>query len=238
MMKRWLVLSAALAVGWIASPSIGEAQGCYDATQCPAGTACVNGACVVQAQVQVQVQGEAVPPPGYGQPQPQQQYPQQQPYPQQQYPQQQQQYPPQQQPYYAQPQPQPQPRTETGHLTGLIVAGAVVLGVSWILNIIVSAFAGAGPSWDDWEAFRYTGLVPAVGPWIQLALIPSGGRSEWDQYLVTDGVIQLAGLTMLILGIAIPVERTVYAQNGGGVQFGFVPNLSPNSAGGSLVGTF
>ena len=235
-MKRWLVLSAALAVGWIASPSIGEAQGCYDASQCPAGTACVNGACVqAQAQVQVQVQGDvAPPPPGYGQPQPQP-YPQQQP---QAYPQQQQPYQ-QPQPYYAQPQPQPQPRTETRPIVGLIVAGAVVLGAGWITNIIVSAFAGAGSSWDSWEPFRYTGLVPALGPWIQLALIPSGsGRDGWDQYLVTDGVIQLAGLTMLILGIAIPVEHTVYAQNGGGVQLGFVPNLSPHTAGGSLVGTF
>jgi len=228
---------AALAVGLAAliAPSSSRAQQCVDSSVCPVGTACVGGVCVQQA---------AQPPPGYGgsvtvqagaQPgtaQVQvQAAPAQQPvYAQPQYA----------QPQYAQPQyaqPPPQPRTETGHLTGLIVSGAVVFGVSWLTNILIGLGAGAGPSYDAWDDFRWVGLVPVLGPWIQMGIKPTSlGADDWAYYLTIDGILQAAGATMLILGIAIPVERTVYAEDG--ERRGIDLAIAPSPTGLNLLGRF
>ncbi|MBX3272380.1 MAG: hypothetical protein KF729_19125 [Sandaracinaceae bacterium] len=146
------------------------------------------------------------------------------------------------QPVYAQPQyaPQPRPmRTEQRAHVGLIVGGAVMLGVSWLVNAaLISPFAGWSASsgyQPSWEAFRYAGLVPVAGPWIQLALKPNGLSDDgWGTYLVIDGLLQAAGLTMLILGATITETVTVYGDRRTG------PSLSLGVGPGSLsaTGTF
>ena len=237
-MKASMFIAAlTVAVAGLSAPSAASAQQCYNSTTCPAGTACINGVC--QQNVPV--------PPGYGgsgsvtvqgggqgvgvqvqaQPQPQ-------PVPQPVYAQ------PVQQPVYAQPMRQPQPRTESRPIIGLIVSGAILLGVSWVTNIIVSAAAGTietTTTSDQWSDFRYIGLIPVVGPWIQMAVKPTAfDQDDWAYYLTVNGILQAAGLTMLVLGIAIPVERTVYAENG--ERRGIDLAIAPSTNGISLLGRF
>ena len=159
----------------------------------------------------------------------------------------------QQQPYYGQPQPdaQPQPyaqqpapqaRTVRRPIIGLIVSGAVMLGVSWLIHgAIVSPFAG----WSidsgfngRWDTFRSVGLVPVAGPWIQLAIKPTGFSDDgWAPYLVLDGVLQAAGLVMLVLGASIQNETTVYA-DAGGFELAVLPTAGDGAAGVAALGRF
>lgn len=217
------------ALAWLAAPGAASAQydyQCADQSQCPAGTACVNGTCVQQQQ-----------------PYPQQQ----QPYPQQQQPYGAQPYP-QQQPMGHGPPPQ-EPRTEGRHLVGLIVAGAVVWAASYAFNAFVGAFAGAFticggsticPDESEWEEFRGFGFVPLIGPWMQLAAKPTPfGHDTWGGYLIGNAVLQTAGLTMLILGATIEVETRVYGEGpGDGLELALLPQLGPTQGGLQLVGRF
>lgn len=152
------------------------------------------------------------------------------------------------QPGYGQPaaqpvytQPQPQPRTEERVHVGLIVAGSVMLGVSWLLHaLLISPLAGCSLSSTSgcsstWEDFRWTGALPLVGPWVQLAIKPTDlGQDGWGPYLIIDGLLQAGGLTMLILGATITETVTVYGDNESG------PSLRLGVAPGGLTarGTF
>lgn len=136
------------------------------------------------------------------------------------------------QPVATQPAPgyaQPAPRTEERVHVGLIVAGAVMFGVSWLLHaLLISPLAGCSLSSSSgcsstWEDFRWTGALPLVGPWIQLGIKPGGlGNDGWGPYLIIDGLLQAGGLTMLILGATITETVTVYGDNEGvGPSLGF-----------------
>lgn len=136
---------------------------------------------------------------------------------------------PYQQPVYQQPYQQ-QPRTEERAHVGLIVGGAVMLGVSWLVHgALISPFAGWSIDWGyqpEWESFRYAGLIPIAGPWIQLALKPGTLNDDgWGTYLVIDGLLQAGGLTMLILGATITETVTVYgdSRTGPSLSFGIAP---------------
>jgi hypothetical protein len=167
--------------------------------------------------------------PPYAQPQP---YPQPQPYG---------------QPPYAQPQPYPQPpppetRTETRPILGLVITGVAMLAVSWIIHgAIISPFAGyslASGFQDSWSVFRASGIIPLAGPWVQLAVKPDGlGSDGWGPYLVVDGVLQAAGLTMLIVGLAVQEEHTVVAR-GDAPSFAIAPMIGPELTGLAASGRF
>ncbi|MEC7520329.1 MAG: hypothetical protein VYE22_10715 [Myxococcota bacterium] len=141
----------------------------------------------VQGQVQYQPygqqQGYGQPPPGYGQ-QPQQPYAQ--PYQQPQY---------QQQPVYQQPQVRYVERTSS--IKGLWIPGMIIFGVSWGLS---ASFGQLG--WDsDYRTWMW---IPVIGPWAALSY--SGNEDETVGAIV-GGLLQTAGLTMFILGLAL--QRTV-----------------------------
>ncbi len=197
------------------APSMVRAQSapsCVDNTQCPQGTLCMSGACV-QQQSAAQV---------YAQPQP---------YPGQQY----QQYP---QPAYAPqpgyapqyPAPARQPHDVTRPNVGLIVSGAVMLGVGWITNIVAGMFAGlelyGSSSSGQWDSFRVSSIIPVAGPWVQLAVKPTSFSNDgWAEWLIIDGLLQLAGATLLVVGVALPQHETVYSDRGGDFQLAIVPRV-------------
>jgi hypothetical protein len=154
-------------------------------------------------------------------------------------------------PVYAQPSPymDPAPAQRGGPRNlGLIISGAVILGVGWVFNIITSLFAGvhvdlfgsgSGGSSDAWEAFRYTGLIPVVGPWIQMALQPTSfGNDGWGPYLIIDGLLQAAGLTMLVIGVATQGGDEDTAENDDGIELTILPSVSPGFAGLTALGRF
>lgn len=95
---------------------------------------------------------------------------------------------------------------------GLIIGGALTLGIPWALGI--AATSGSNfPNQTGWL------IVPALGPWITLATrkndttcVGSGTSrtcveeldSGTKSLLVLDGFVQGAGAIMLIVGLAAP----------------------------------
>ncbi len=93
-------------------------------------------------------------------------------------------------------------RTEQRPLTAVAIGGAIMLGASWLLTIAVTAVLS-----DPAVAGRFIGYaaVPVVGPWI--ILTDPDFETGYAVGVVVSGLIQAAGLTMLIVGLA--ARRTV-----------------------------
>lgn len=120
---------------------------------------------------------------------------------------------------------------------GLVIAGAVTFGVSWLasagwaLRLAQDREEGRGPRWDDDdepppEAPLY---VPLVGPWIALGTLdPDRGQTA---VLVLDGVVQAGGLAMLVAGVA--AKRTVLVRSAKGHVA-----VAPSAGGVSFDGSF
>ena len=89
---------------------------------------------------------------------------------------------------------------------GLVIPGAVIFGVAYLLSTLVAA--ADDDTYDG--ANRYTALwVPVVGPFIQMGRSTNTGDDM--QMFFLDGAAQTAGLTMLVLGLAFP--RTILVRN-------------------------
>ncbi len=149
------------------------------------------------------------------------------------------------QPYYPvaapQPAPPPQPREESRPHLGLAISGGVMLGVSWLVHAaLISPLAGCDldSCQDAWGDFRLVGTIPLAGPWIQLAVKPTSDRDGWLPYLVIDGLLQIAGLTMLILGVSLRETVTVYSEGPAGFELAVLPSAGPDGGGLGLVGRF
>ncbi len=148
--------------------------------------------------------------------------------------------------YTPAPAPAPPPaRRSRAHL-GLIISGAVVLGVGWIVNIIPGLFAGTDPFGSDdpgWDGFRLASLLPIAGPWVQLALKPTDFRNDaWGPWLIANGIWQALVCTavgLVIAGLATIGDEDVPATAEiGGVRMAVLPDLSPDRMGLSVVGSF
>lgn len=136
----------------------------------------------------------------------------------------------------------PPARRSRAHL-GLIISGAVVLGVGWIANIITGLPAGDDPfestAEPEWDAFRLTSLVPIAGPWIQLAVKPTDFRNDyWGPWLIANGIWQGAGAALLIAGLATIGDEEVPSASVGGVRWTLLPSFGADLGGMTLAGTF
>lgn len=145
-------------------------------------------------------------------------------------------------PYATAPAPAPPPaRRSRAHL-GLIISGAVVLGVGWIVNIIPGLFAGTDPFGSDdagWDEFRVASILPIAGPWVQLALKPTDFRNDgWGPWLIANGIWQGAGAALLIAGLATIGDEEVPVAEIEGVRFAVLPNLAPDQMGLTIAGAF
>ncbi len=146
-----------------------------------------------------------------------------------------------QQPYapvYDQPR-----RGRGGPNLGLIISGAVLLGVGWITNFIAGLPAGDDPfhsgAEPEWQTFRYVSLIPIAGPWVQLGVQPTSFDNDyWGVWLIIDGLIQAAGFTMLIAGIATSTSDSDETADAGGVQLMVMPSVGAGHAGLTLMGRF
>ncbi len=120
----------------------------------------------------------------------------------------------------------------------LTIAGAAMLGGGWVLNFFGGVFSGvclgcSSSAVDRWDTFRAVSFIPVVGPWVQIAILPDTSN-WWPLWLVIDGLLQTAGLVMLIAGISLlgnddePAAPTI----------ALLPSLAPDHARLDLVGTF
>jgi hypothetical protein len=115
---------------------------------------------------------------------------------------------------------------------GLVITGAVLFGVLYLLSTLVAAAND-----DSYNENRYSALwIPVVGPFIQLG--SSTNASGDDQIFVLDGLAQTAGVTMLVLGLAFP--RHILVRNDLATM-SFVPapmRVGHDGGGLGLVGRF
>lgn len=142
------------------------------------------------------------------------------------------------QPIYAEP-----PRRRGGPNLGLIISGAVLLGVGWIADFIISLPAGDDPfhsgAEPEWQTFRYTSFIPIAGPWVQLAVKPTSFDNDyWGMWLIIDGLLQAAGFTMLVAGIATSTSDSDETADAGGVELMLLPSVGAGHAGLTLAGRF
>lgn len=123
---------------------------------------------------------------------------------------------------------------ETHERTGLVFAGAATWGVLYVLpagSLVVSG------EWERWPLF-----VPVVGAFVMASRASKkvscpdclDSLSDSDLYIV-DGVVQLAGAALLMIGFAAPTTNLVQNEQ---VTLQVVPVASRAFAGVVAVGRF
>jgi hypothetical protein len=122
--------------------------------------------------------------------------------------------------------------------------GASLLGMTWLLHgAVISPFAGyhlplfGSPHQfeDGWDAFRAWGVVPLVGPWVQLTVMPRSAGDAWTAHLVTVGLLEALGVAMLAYHALSPWNG-VASDSGGRATL--VPMVGAEAAGLAAVGLF
>ena len=130
---------------------------------------------------------------------------------------------------------------ETRVRTGLVVGGAVVFGVMYLLSVLVgAAISDTGKTCasisSSSSCSKENGdllYVPVAGPFLQMTKTSS---SSGNVTLAIDGIAQAAGATMLIVGITSP--KTVLVRNDLG-EVRIMPMRMGDKGGGlGLYGTF
>jgi hypothetical protein len=131
-------------------------------------------------------------------------------------------YPPGPPPGYFQPAFQPrvagyrmQPRI------GLIIAGSVMLGSMWLISAVSGGVAeascdptyGGGGSSYGCSTSYWPMYIPVLGPFIQMGFLPNDGTQGLALVgLAFDGLVQVSGLVMIIVGATLRQRVPVYAQ--------------------------
>jgi hypothetical protein len=126
---------------------------------------------------------------------------------------------------------------------GLVIGGAVTLGATWILSVIAAAFAVSIEEAEEADGFDNDGIspadasmlfIPVAGPFISIYTYDAGTGGA--AVLVIDGVAQVGGLTMLIVGLA--AQEKVLKRSHAGVTLEPTPIVSAQMSGLGLSGTF
>lgn len=114
---------------------------------------------------------------------------------------------------YTQPASGPQPTryvTRSGPNLGLIIPGVILLAGGYVTTI-------AGTQLTGWTSEQTAvAALPVLGPFIQLAMFSDIDRSFDDGlgiFALVTGLAQVVGLTLTIVGLAVPEEweEPVYA---------------------------
>jgi hypothetical protein len=106
---------------------------------------------------------------------------------------------------------------ETRAKKGLVISGSIIFGVPYLLSMSVAASSRYPP--DRWL------YAPVVGPFVNLATRSdscnpngtNGTNASFDCtddsgvrfFLMMDGLMQVAGATMFVLGLALPTTLLV-----------------------------
>ena len=133
----------------------------------------------------------------------------------------------------------------------LVIAGASVLGSTWLLFGVLpgaiimgtcDAVTSVGGSCGSTYAAGGTLLIPAIGPFITMGVL--GANSDLGgagaAILAVDGLVQCGGLAMLIAGLAVKHDILIRDHVGGmDIQLMPVPmQLGASGAGVGVVGAF
>ncbi len=95
----------------------------------------------------------------------------------------------------------------------LTIAGAVLFGGGYLLNLLWGSAAGYDTTWGysghdpEWHEVRQFSLVPLVGPWLQMSQLPIGfDQGYWGALLLIEGLIQGAGFILLAAAVGKAVD--------------------------------
>jgi hypothetical protein len=130
----------------------------------------------------------------------------------------------------------PATRIEKKRNKGLLIAGPIILGVTWLSTIGITAGVSLGTESSRVGTNIAYAAIPVVGP---LVLIADGDRdtNEFAAPLVLSSLIQAGGLTMTILGITLTREVEVPAAAlGEGFPMRHRLSLNPTAIGTSGAG--
>jgi hypothetical protein len=116
---------------------------------------------------------------------------------------------------------------------GLIVAGAVTLGATYLATTFVAAVADDINKADGSNVDVTPLYVPVVGPYLEIGNTDS---SVARFYLTVSGLGQTAGAIMLVYGLTSP--RTVLVRNDQLIVTSIAPLIAPGASGLSVVGRF
>jgi hypothetical protein len=142
---------------------------------------------------------------------------------------------------------------ETRVRKGLVVSGPIIFGVPYLLSMSVAASSKYEP--DRWL------YAPVFGPFVNLAsrsdecnpngtgststTVTCAGDSSTRFFLMLDGLMQTAGATLLILGLALPQTIVVRddapytGKNGSHVAWTISPySMGRQGSGLAVVGIF
>jgi hypothetical protein len=112
----------------------------------------------------------------------------------------------------------------------LVIAGAVVFGSVYALNLMVaggSALFG-GPKRENWL------VVPGVGPLVTMAQTADPGGNV---LLAVDALAELSGIAMVTYWLAKPTPTRVESEAGSSF-FTVTPMIGAGHAGALVVGAF
>ena len=125
-------------------------------------------------------------------------------------------------------------KVDTKLRTGLVVGGAVTLGVLWGITAIAGGVGASVEGEIDGDTDQFIPLyIPVAGPFVAIDTMDAAGAGV--AVLIIDGVAQTAGLAMFIAGLAAPkdvLRRTTVA----GISWQLTP--SHRGFGVGLDGTF
>lgn len=137
----------------------------------------------------------------------------------------------------------PEMRVEHRMNRGLAIAGGAMFGISWGVNIlgsslggllVYSGWSGGGLTYDQMFGSSF---IPVIGPLIfaGVAFDHRNGTDFFGAIGLIDAAAQIAGLTMLIIGIiGEDVEVNAAAEN----HLYVLPYASSQGAGVTANGTF
>jgi hypothetical protein len=129
-------------------------------------------------------------------------------------------------------------RLESGHrvIWGLAGAGIGLLAGGYVLEILTTAFSSLDSSFGRRDTYVGWGYVPLIGPWVQMGDLPPSTSSPMYVLLTFEGLLQAAGLVMVIVG-AVGEDYEEYRPIAAG-DFRVTPVLSTTMQGLTLEGAF
>ncbi|KYF98911.1 hypothetical protein BE17_11165 [Sorangium cellulosum] len=99
-------------------------------------------------------------------------------------------------------------RVEGRARRGLVIAGAVTFGVTYILSAMVGLVAEAGDRASGGSGAAYMPLyIPLAGPFVTIGTAEAKGGGVF--MLMVDGLAQVGGVAMFIGGLAAPEKKLV-----------------------------
>jgi hypothetical protein len=116
---------------------------------------------------------------------------------------------------------------------GLIIAGAVTLGATYLATSFVAAGVDTVNKAEGSNTDVTPAYVPVVGPFLEIGQTDS---SIARFFLTVSGVGQTAGAIMLVYGLTSP--RTVLVRNDQLSVTSIAPLVAPGASGLSVVGRF